>query len=88
MKQRFTGKQIVGILREAEIPGVEILSICRKYGVSEVSFYRWRKKYGNMEKSDVARLKQLEQENARLKKIVAERDLEIDAVRELLAKNS
>ena len=86
MKQRFTGEQIVAILREGET--TDIASVCRKHEVSEVSFYRWRKKYGNMQKSDVARLKQLEQENSRLKKIVAERDIEIDAIRELLAKNS
>ena len=85
-KKRFTEEQIVGILREAEKNGKPIGDLCRQYGVSEQSFYRWRNKYGAMEVSDVHRMRELIQENARLKRIVAERDLEIDAMKDLLSK--
>lgn len=85
-KKRFTEEQIVGILREAEKNGKPIGELCRQHGVSEQSFYRWRNKYGAMEISDVHRMRELVQENARLKRIVAERDLEIDAMKDLLSK--
>ena len=61
--------------------------ICRKHGVSEQSFYRWRKKYGGLSVSETKRLKELEKENARLKRLLAERDLELDVAKELLEKN-
>lgn len=85
-KKRFTEEQIVGILREAEKNSKPIGELCRQHGVSEQSFYRWRNKYGAMEVADVQRMRQLLQENARLKRIVAERDLEIDAMKDLLSK--
>jgi len=85
-KRRFTEEQIVGILREAELNRKPIGELCRQHGVSEQSFYRWRSKYGGMEVADVRQMRQLVQENARLKRLVAERDLEIDAMKELLSK--
>ena len=87
MKQeRFSEEKIVGILREAEKGEKRIADLCREYGVVEQTFYRWRRKYGWMDTSDVQRLKELTSENARLKRLPAERDLEVDALKELLAK--
>lgn len=86
-KKRYTAEQIVGILREAEKAQERIGDVCHRYGVSEATFYRWRRIYGDMKAPDVRRLRDLEQENGRLKKIVAERVLEIDAMKEVLAKN-
>ena len=65
---------------------MSIQALCRQHNVSEVTFYRWRKKYGGMSVPEAQRLKELEKENARLKRLLAERDLELDAVKELLAK--
>ena len=86
-KKRYREEQIVGILREAEKAEKSIGDVCRHYGVSEATFYRWRRIYGGMHVPDVRRLRELEQQNARLKKLVAERDLELDAMKEVLAKN-
>lgn len=85
-KKRFTEEQIVRILREAERGQSTVAELCKTRGVSEQSYYRWKKKYGGMETADVRRLRELEKENARLKRLVAERDLEIDAMKEVLAK--
>ena len=85
-KKRFSEEQIVGILRDAEQNGKTIGEVCRAHGISEASFYRWRRKYGGMEIADVRHLQALERENARLKRMVAERDLEIDAMKELISK--
>jgi len=89
MKQkRFREEQIVGILREAETGQMPIVEICRKHAISEFTFYRWRRKYQGLSISEARRLKELEKENTRLKQLLANRDLEIDAIREVLRKNS
>lgn len=85
-KSRYTAEQIVRILQESERGDGTIGALCRRYEVSEATFYRWRRIYGNMKVPEVKRLRQLEQENSRLKRIVAERDLEIDVIKEVLAK--
>lgn len=85
MQKRHTEEQIVRILKEAET-GVKIIDLCRRHGITEQTFFRWRSKYGGMEVSDVRRLKELNDENQKLKRIVAERDLEIDAMKDLLTK--
>ena len=84
MKQKtHTDGQILQILREAEEPGVAVLDVCRKHNISDVTFYRWRKKWGGLDESAMQRLKELERENARLKKVVAEQVLAIDGLKEL-----
>ncbi len=86
MKKRFTDEQIVAILREAETGGKTIGEICRAHGVSEPTFYVWRRKFGHMPESEVKRLKELEKENVRLKRLLAERDVEVDVLKEILQK--
>jgi putative transposase len=86
-RKRFKAEQIVTILKEAEREGTTVADVCRAYGISEQTYYRWKKTYSGMQVAEVRRLRQLEDENARLKKLVAERDLEIDAIKELLRKN-
>ena len=83
-KTRFTEEQMVAILREADEKAVP--EVAKKHGVSAQTIYAWRKHYGTLEPSDVKRLRQLEAENARLKKLVAERDLEIEVMKEVAAK--
>ena len=86
-KKRFGEEQIIQILREAERGERSVGDVCRAHGIAENTFYRWRQKYGGLQVSEVRRLRELEQENARLKRLLAESRLEIDAVKELLAKN-
>jgi len=86
-KGQYSVEKIISILQEAE-PGVPAKEICRKHGVSENTFYRWKSKYGGMTFSEARRLKELEDENARLKKLAANQALEIDAMKEVLSRNS
>ena len=85
MKKRFSEEQIIGFLREAE-RGMAVKDLCRRHGFSEASYYLWRSRFGGMEVSDVKRLKALEAENARLKKLLAESMLENEVSREALRK--
>ena len=85
MKKRYSEEQIIGFLREADT-GVPIKELCRRHGFSEGSFYLWRSKFGGLEVSEAKRLKALEQENARLKKLLAESLLEQEVTREVLRK--
>lgn len=85
VKKRFSEEQIIGFLKEAE-SGVPVKELCRKHGFSDASFYLWRSKFGGMDVSDAKRLKALEVENARLKKLLAESVLENEVTREALRK--
>lgn len=86
MKKRFTEEQIIAILGEAEA-GATGKEVCRRHGISENTFYRWKSKFGGMTVSDARRLRALEAENAKLKKLLAESMLDAAALKELLAKN-
>lgn len=83
MKKRFTEEQIINILKEGEA-GLPAKEICRKHGISDATFYTWRKKYAGMEAQDVKRLKQLEEENNKLKRMLAESMLDNDALKAAL----
>ncbi len=85
MKKRFSEEQIIGFLREAD-KGVPVKELCRKHGFSEASYYLWRSKFGGMDVSDARRLKVLESENAKLKKLLAETLLENEVTKEALRK--
>ena len=85
MKKRYSEEQIIGFLKEAEA-GVPLKDLCRRHGFSEASYYLWRSKFGGMEVSDAKRLKVLEAENTRLKKLLAESMLENEITREVLRK--
>jgi putative transposase len=85
-KSRYTEVQIIAILKEAEA-GMAVAELCRKHGISDATFYNWRSKFGGMEASDAKRLRQLEEENARLKRLVANQALDIDLLKEVLGKN-
>lgn len=86
MKKRHSEEQIIRILREAELHAVPIRDLCKQHNVSEQTFYRWRDKYGGMEVADARRLKELESENGRLKRLVAEQMLVIDGLKEFSRK--
>ena len=83
---RFTEEQIIAILKEAQA-GAGTADLCRKHGISDATFYKWRSRYGGMQASDAKRLRALEEENAKLKKLLAESMLDASTLRELLAKN-
>jgi putative transposase len=87
MKQgRFREEQIIAVLKEAEA-GARVTELCRRHGISDAAFYTWRKKYGGLEVSEMRRLRQLEEENRRLKAIVADQALDLRALKDVLAKN-
>ena len=84
-KSRFTEAQIIGILKEQEA-GVKTADVCRDHGISQATFYKWKAKYGGLEVSEAQRLKALEAENARLKKIVADQQLDLSMLRDVASK--
>jgi putative transposase len=84
-KARFTEEQMVAILQE-QATGIHVDALCRKHNINKQTFYRWRQKYGGMQSADVKRLKQLEDENTRLKRMVANLSLENDAMKEVIKK--
>ena len=84
-KSRFTDSQILAVLKQAE-SGVPVPELCREHGISNATFYKWRAKYGGMDASMMARLKELEDENRRLKKMYAEERLKADVLKEAMAK--
>ena len=85
---RFSAEQIIHLLQQAERGEESLSALCRAHGMTETTFYRWRQKCGGVTVSDAQRLRELEKENSRLKRLLAERDLEVDALRALLAKTS
>ena len=85
---QHTAEQIIRILEQAEKGEQTVAALCRTHGIAENTFYRWRKAYGGMAVNEVQRLKDLEKENARLKRLLAERMLEVDALKALLAKKA
>jgi putative transposase len=85
-RARFSEEQIIGVLKEAEA-GAKVSELCRRHGISDATFYTWRSKYGGLEISEIRRLRQLEEENRRLKSIVADQALDIRALKDVLAKN-
>ena len=85
-RSRFTEEQIIGVLREHDA-GVKTTDLCRKHGISDATFYNWKAKFGGMTVSEAARLRALEDENRRLKKLLPESMLDVSALKDLLAKN-
>ena len=85
-RSRFSEEQIIGVLKEHQA-GLSATELCRRHGISDATFYTWRKKYGGMEVSEAKRLKALEDENRRLKKLLAESVLDNATLKEMLAKN-
>jgi putative transposase len=83
---RFSEEQIIGVLKEAE-GGAKVGELCRRHGISDATFYNWRSRYGGLEVSELRRLRQLEEENRRLKSIVADQALDLRALRDVLQKN-
>lgn len=84
-KSRFTETQILGALK-AQDQGKTVQEICREYGISQATFYKWKSKYSGMEASDIKRIKELEAENAKLKRMYADRSMEVDALKDVLSK--
>jgi putative transposase len=85
-KGRFSKEQIIKVLKEQQA-GIPVVELCRKHGISDATFYTWRSKYAGMEVSDARRLKALEDENRKLKKLLAESMLDVATLREALGKN-
>jgi putative transposase len=85
-RKRHTEEQIIAVLKEAQA-GLNVLDLCRKHGISDATFYKWRAKYGGLEVSDAKKLRQLEEENRRLTQMVAEQALDIRALQAVTAKN-
>ena len=85
-RSRFSEEQIIGILKEHQA-GLSAADLCRKHGISDATFYKWRSKFGGMDVSDAKRLKALEVENAKLKKLLAESMLDVSTLKEMLGKN-
>jgi putative transposase len=85
-RARFSEEQIINILKEAE-GGTKVTELCRRHGISDASFYTWRSKYGGLEISEMRRLRLLEEENRRLRSIVADQALDLRALKDVLAKN-
>ncbi len=85
-RSRFSEEQIIGILKEHQA-GMSATDLCRKYGFSDATFYKWRSRYGGMDVSDARRLKSLDSENHKLKKLLAEQMLDNSTLKEMLAKN-
>ena len=86
MKQRFSEEQIIGILKQQE-GGKTTAEVCREHGISQNTFYKWKSKFGGMNVSEAQRLRQLEAENAKLKRIIADQALDNIALKDLLSKN-
>lgn len=84
-KSKFTESQIIGILKEQE-QGAKVSDLCRQHGISDATFYNWKSKYGGMNVDELRRLRDLEQENARLKKIIANQSLDIDIMKDVISK--
>jgi putative transposase len=85
-KSRFTQEQIIGILKEHHA-GLSAAELCRKHGISDATFYKWRARYGGMDVSDARKLKALEEENAKLKRLLAESVMDNATLKEMLSKN-
>ena len=85
-KSRFSEEQIINVLKEQQA-GVPVADLCRKHGISDATFYTWRRKYGGMEVSDTRKLKAVEEKNRKLKKLLAEAMLDVATLREALGKN-
>ena len=85
-RRRFSEEQIIGLLKEHQA-GMSAADLCRRHGISDATFYKWRSKYGGMEVSDARKLKSLEEENRKLKKLLAEQMLDNSTLKEMLGKN-
>ena len=85
-KSKYSEEQIIGVLKEAEA-GIAVIELCRKYGISDQTYYNWKAKYGGMTVSDARKLKQLEDENRRLKHLVADLTLDNQALKSVISKN-
>jgi putative transposase len=85
MKKRFTEEQIIGILKEAEA-GMKVADVCRKHGISDATYYNWKSKFGGMSVSEAQRLKALEMENSKLKRLLADAHLDIAALKDVVGR--